>query len=255
MKLFVLVILVLLSAGCASSRGRDADGQQQSAVDAHASARIHTELAAVYYEQQQYGVALDELRLALSMDSKYAPAYSVRGLVHMSLSEDIKAEEDFERSLDLDSKDSGTRNNYGWFLCQRGREKESMEQFMEAVKNPLYPTPEKAYLNAGLCSKKAGKIREAEAFLKIALSIQPRMTEALLGMAELSFSKADYAGAKSYFLRLSRLGVEFGPADLLLAARVERKLGDRNAEASYKLQLRKRFPESRETQLMLSGER
>jgi type IV pilus assembly protein PilF len=56
-------------------------------------------------------------------------------------------------------------------------------------------------------------------------------------------------------LRLSRIGAELSASDLLLAARVEHKLGDRNAEASYKLQLRKRFPDSRETQLMLSGER
>ena len=255
MKLFVMGALILLLAGCASSGGGGADGQQQSAVDAQASARIHTELAALYYGQLQYGVALDELKLALSADSKYAPAYSVRGLVYMSLFEDKKAEENFEHSLDLDSKDSGTRNNYGWFLCQRGRDKESIQQFMEAVKNPLYATPEKAYLNAGLCSKKAGKMKEAEAFLKKALSIQPKMTEALLGMAELSFANADYAGAKSYFLRLSRLGAELAAGDLFLAARIERKLGDKNAEASYKLQLRKRFPDSRETQLMLSGDR
>jgi len=193
-------LLVLLSAGCASSGG--GSNSQEPPVDSQASARIHTELAAVYYGQLQYGVALDELKYALSMDSNYAPAYGVRGLVHMALFEDKKAEEDFERSLNLDSNDSGTRNNYGWFLCQRGREKESMEQFMEAVKNPLYATPEKAYLNAGLCSKKSGKMREAESFLKKALSLQPRMTEALLGMAELSFAQADYAGAKSYFLRL-----------------------------------------------------
>jgi len=252
MKFYVMALLVLLSAGCASSGG--GSNSQEPPVDSQASARVHTELAAVYYGQLQYGVALDELKYALSMDSKYAPAYGVRGLVHMALFEDKKAEEDFERSLSLDSNDSGTRNNYGWFLCQRGREKESMEQFMEAVKNPLYATPEKAYLNAGLCSKKSGKMREAESFLKKALSLQPRMTEALLGMAELSFAQADYAGAKSYFLRLSRLGADLSAGDLLLAARVERKLGDRNAEASYKLQLRKRFPDSRETQLMLSGE-
>lgn len=256
MKLLVMVmvLLLLITAGCASSGGKSADGQSQTTVDAQASAKIHTELGALYYGKSQYNVALDELKFALSMDSKYAPAYGVRGLVYMSLKEDKKAEDDFERSLNLDSKDSGTRNNYGWFLCQRGREKESMEQFMEAVKNPLYETPEKAYLNAGLCSKKFGKFNEAEVFLKKALSIQPRMAEALNGMAELSFSKGDYAGAKSYFLRLSRMGAELAAKDLLLAARVERKLGDKNAEASYKLQLRKRFPESRETQLMLSGE-
>ena len=137
----------------------------------------------------------------------------------------------------------------------RGREKEAMAQFMEAVKNPLYDTPEKAYLNAGLCEKKSGKVSEAEVYLKKALSIQPKMAEALVGRAELSFAKADYAGAKSYFLRLSQNRADLSAGDLLLAVRVEHKLGDKNAEASYKLQLRKRFPESRESQLISSGER
>lgn len=254
MKLFVVVLAIIFLTGCGSPGGKGGDINQETKVDARASAKIHTELAAVYYGQKRYAVALDELKFALNMDSRYAPAYDVRGLVHMALQEDKKAEDDFESSLSLDGNNSGARNNYGWFLCQRGREKESMEQFMLAVKNPLYDTPEKAYLNAGLCSKKAGKTREAETYLKRALSIHPKMREALIGMAELSFSQADYAGAKSYFLRLSRSGADLSAADLLLAVRVERKLGDKNAEASYKLQLRKRYPDSRETQLLINGE-
>lgn len=255
MKLLLVWLLLVLMTGCASSAGSGRGSQQQDPVDTKASAKIHTELAAVYYGHQKYSIALDELKYALSVESKYAPAYGVRGLVYMALQDDKKAEEAFERSLDLDGADSGTRNNYGWFLCQRGREQESIMQFMEAVKNPLYATPEKAYLNAGLCSKQFGKLKNAETYLKNALTMQPKMAEALLGMAELSFARADYAGAKSYFLQLARNGVELSAADLLLAARVERKLGDKNSEASYKLQLRKRFPDSRETQLILSGDK
>jgi type IV pilus assembly protein PilF len=208
----------------------------------------------MYYERAKYAFALEEVAIALKKDSDYAPAYSVRGLINMALLEDEQAERDFKHSLDLDDSSSAAHNNYGWFLCQRGREMESVKQFMAAVKNPLYTTPEKAFLNAGLCSKKAGKMNEAESYLKRALLLQPKMPEALLGMAELSFAKADYAGAKSYFMRFSQGGPEMTAANLLLAIRIEHKMGDRNSEASYKVQLRKRFPDSRETQLMLSGE-
>jgi type IV pilus assembly protein PilF len=41
---------------------------------------------------------------------------------------------------------------------------------------------------------------------------------------------------------------------LWLAVRIERKMRDRNSEASYVMQLRKRFPDSREVQLLLQGE-
>lgn len=244
------VLLVLLVAAC-STGGRNDD--TTPAVDARASAKVHTELGAVYYEQNQYGYALDELKFALKMDSQYAPAYGVRGLVYMALLDDKRAQEDFERSIELDRNDAGSRNNYGWFLCQRGREQEAMQQFLEALKNPLYATPEKAHLNAGLCMKKFGKTREAEMYLKNALSLQPKMSEALIGMAELNFAKADYAGAKSYMLRLAKNGAGLSAADLLLAIRIERKMGDKNAEASYKVQLRKRYPESREAQIISSG--
>lgn len=252
MRLFAVLLAIMLLTGCASGSG---GGEvQMDASRIQESARIHTELAGMYYEQGKYGFALEELAVALKKDDDYAPAYNVRGLVHMALLEDDQAEQDFKRSLDLDDSNSGAHNNYGWFLCQRGRELESVKEFMAAVKNPLYATPEKAFLNAGLCSKKAGKMFEAESYLKRALVMQPKMPDALLGMAELSYAKADFAGAKSYFMRFSQAAPDMTSANLLLAIRIERKLGDRNSEASYKLQLRKRFPESRETQLMLSGE-
>lgn len=255
MKLSSLSLVVMLLSGCASqSGGGDSDVQQNDASRALASAKVHTELAGMYYERAQYGVALEELAVALKKNSDYAPAYNVRGLVHMALLEDSQADTDFQRSLDLDNENSSAHNNYGWFLCQRGRERESVKHFMAAVKNPLYATPEKAFLNAGLCSKKAGMLIDAENYLKRALIMQPKMPEALLGMAELNYARADYAGAKSYFLRFSQGVPELSAANMLLAIRIEHKLGDRNSEASYMMQLRKRFPDSREAQLMLSGE-
>lgn len=245
MKLPVIFMMVFGVAGCVS---------QQTGVPTHSqvSAKDHTELAAAYYERAQLGVALDQLRLALLAEPDYAPAYSVRGLVHMALREDKEAEEDFQHSLHLDSINSEAHNNYGWFLCQRGRERESVKQFLAALKNPLYTTPEKAYLNAGECSVKAGEMQDGEEFLQKALLLQPDMPEAQLAMAKINFAKGDYAAAKSNFTRFVQgATVDLTAENLWLALRIEHKLGDRNAEDSYALQLRKRFPDSHETQLML----
>lgn len=246
-----LFLLALGFAGCAT---QPLGSSGQPATQSQASAKVHTELAAQYYERNQLGVAMDELEKALRAESNYAPAYNVRGLVNMALHEDKQAEEDFQRSLRLDSSDSDARNNYGWFLCQRGKERDSIKQFMAALKNPLYATPEKSYLNAGVCSKKGGNAKDAEEFLQKALSLRPNMPEALLGMAELNFANGDYAGAKSYFIRFSQSReAPLSAESLWLAVRIEREMGDRNSEESYALQLRKRFPDSRETQLLLQG--
>ncbi len=252
MKLFGLFLIMLLT-GCASSGGGSAGTPQQDTTRAQKIARVHTELAASYYQREQYAVALQEIGVALRTDENFAPAYAVRALVRMVLREDDQADADFRHSLDLDSSSSETHNNYGWFLCQRGRAKESIREFQEALKNPLYATPETAYVNLGVCSKKAGLMKDVEGNLQRALIMRPGMPEALYGLADWSFDSGDYAGAKAYFLRFSQVSPELNAEQLWLAVRIERKMRDRNSEASYALQLRKRFPDSRETQLLLQG--
>lgn len=250
MKRTLFAIGVVLLVGCSKSElivGPDGE----ITTRAHASAKVHTELAAQYYDRAQLGIALDELRQALQAESDYAPAYNVRGLVHMALREDKEAEEDFKHSLQLDGKSPDTHNNYGWFLCQRGREHESVKMFLAALKDPLYATPEKAYLNAGVCSQKAGELKDAEEFLQKALLLRPEMPEAELALAELDYAKADYPTAKQHFLKYSNHeDITLSAENLWLGVRIERELGDHNAEESYMLQLRKRFPGSPETKLL-----
>jgi type IV pilus assembly protein PilF len=253
MKLYALLFVMLL-AGCATPGGGSEGTPEQDTTRAEAIARIHTELAASYLDRTQYAVALQELEVALRSDSRFAPAYNVRALVRMALHEDEKANADFLHSLDLDNDSSVAHNDYGWFLCQRGRAKESIKQFQDALKNPLYATPEMAYANLGLCSKKAGQMKDVEANLQRALIIHPGMPAALYGLADWSYDNGDYAGAKSYFLRFIQVSPDLNAEQLWLAVRIERKVHDRNSEASYALQLRKFFPDSREAQLLSQGQ-
>ena len=248
---FSLVFSLTILTGCGTPSGGQATPEQ---TKSRAIAKVHTELAGMYYERAQMGIALGEIDIALQADQNYAPAYSVRGLIRMALREYKEADEDFQQSLRLDGNDSETHNNYGWFLCQRGKEKESVPHFMAALKNPLYGTPERAYLNAGLCSKKAGDRKDAEEFLQRALQVQPGMPQALLAMAELSFDNGDYTAAKKYLAKFSEKSDSLTAEQLWLAVRIERKVGDRNSEASYTMQLRKRFPDARETRLLIQGE-
>ena len=244
-KFLTLLFSIVILTGCVSTSG----GGQSTA-----SAKVHTELAALYYERAQLGIALDEISQALNADSGYAPAYGIRGLIHMALLEDKEAENDFRKALSIDELDSNTQNNYGWFLCQRGRENESISHFLAALKNPLYRTPGLAYLNAGLCSRKAGRYKDSEEFFRKALLVQPGMPHALYGLAELSFVNGDYSAAKKYFSRFSETSENLTAEQLWLAIRIQRKAGDRNSEASFAMQLRKKFPDAKETRLLQSGE-
>lgn len=216
-------------------------------------ARIHTELASAYFERGNMGVALEELRIALSADPNYAPAYNVLGLVHMDLRENDIAQRHFERALALSPNDPDINNNYGWFLCRSGREEQSIAYFLAALKNPLYNSPARSYVNAGLCSTGKDGGRAAIEFFERALRSEPDNLLALLNLASIQYKRGQLELARGLVGRFNKL-VEPTSESLWLALRIERKLGDKAAENALAVQLRRRFAGSPEYQAMLKGE-
>jgi len=255
MRRWILTGAMLMLAGCAS-RGPDSSvytPKGGAETELQTRARLHTELAAGYYELGNYGVALQEAHEALKSDPEYAPAYNVLGLVYAELHDDKTAEANFQHALRVNPLDSDSNNNYGSFLCQRKREQESIKYFLAALRNPLYTTPDKSWVNAGLCARQVGDLGSAEEYFQKALKVRPGQPQALFQMADIAFKRGNFPEAKSY---LTRLQSEMTPgAEVLwLALRVERQLGDRNAEASLAFQLRKNFPDSREARALAAGQ-
>jgi type IV pilus assembly protein PilF len=220
--------------------------------DPHTRAKLHTELGALYFQDGNMAVALEELKIAIAIDSTYAPAFNVRGLVRLYLREMQPAEDDFKQALRLAENDPEINNNYGWFLCQTAREKDSISYFLRAIKNPLYQTPDRAYLNAGRCSVKFGDIDSAEDFFQKALRFSPDNLQALMQLAGISYKRGNAELAKKQLSEVIRK-TEPNAELLWLALRIEHRLGDRVAEASFGSQLRRKFPGSPEYQEMLKG--
>jgi type IV pilus assembly protein PilF len=247
-KIKRLIFLSVLGAGFLA--GGYASAEEQT--DARQRAQVHTDLGAAYFGSGQLGVALEELNVAIRADSSFAPAYNMLGLVYMTLRENDKAEENFRRSLSLNGTDSDTNNNFGWFLCQRGKIDDSIRYFMAALKNPLYATPEKSYLNAGICARKKNDDVEAEEFLLTAIKLQPRQPQALFHLADINFKRGSYGESKRFINQLSLIAAPTAES-LWLGIRIERRLGNRSDEASYGLQLRKTFPDSPEAQALRNG--
>jgi len=244
----IVCLLLLALSACAtqeiSQGGLPVEKPQTNALQ---GARIHTELAGEYYARGQMGVAIEEVNEALRSDPNYAPAYNVLGLVYMDLREYKLAEENFERAIKLAPNDSDSHHNYGVFLCQhrRGQEAEAVRHFLAAIKNPLYATPDKSYVQAGMCSQQRGIDKDAIEFFQKALLIQPAQTQALLGLAQVHYKSGDLVAAKYALARHAQTATPTAES-LWLGLRIERKSGDANAEASYAYQLQKRFPNSKE---------
>jgi type IV pilus assembly protein PilF len=231
-----------------------ANTRTQNANDPRNRAKIHTELGAMYFQGGSMSVALDELGIALAADSSYFQAYSIRGLVYGALKEYGKAESDFQRALSLAPNDPEVNNNYGWYLCDTGRERQSIAYFLNALKSPLYETPERAYTNAGTCALKAGDLDGAQGYLLqgIQLSRDGGMT-ARFQMAKLLYKRGTLEEARLYLADVFKVMEPPTAEAIWLGLRIERKLGNRVAEGGFASQLRGRYPASLEYQEFLKG--
>ena len=253
MKNALIVMAALFLAGCVSQTTVETRlVQDAQTADARRRAELHTSLAAQYYTRGNFVVALEETRLAEKDDPKYYPAYNVRGLIFMELREDALARQSFEQALALAPRDPDVMNNFGWFLCLRGEGARGMEFFNRVLSDTLYTTPEKALLNAGLCSRMAGKNVEAEDYLRRAVVFKPDLAGALYSLAEILYEKGAYKEAENYLVRYMRLG-EPTLSALVLGVKLARAQGEKAAEDSMMQQLRRRFPDAPQTRDLEQG--
>ena len=254
-RFFLLrLVLLLVVAGCAASGPEhDTGAITGEASDPRNRARLHTELASLYYGNGNLGVALEELRSATTADTNYAPAYGMFGLVYMDLRENQLAEQSFERALKLAPNDADINHNYGWFLCQTAREAASIKYFLVAIRNPLYPAPWRSYSAAGVCSLKVNQLKDAEAFFDRALKFEPDEPSSLLYLGQIRYRQGNIGEARKLVARHNKVAAPSAES-LWLALRIERRMGERVAEQSYANQLRRRFPASPEFQALQRGQ-
>lgn len=262
LKALSVISLALLLGACAgdgpprpdtTSQVNAAGGDISGPADARTRATLHTDLGVGYFSRGQLKIALDELNTAIKIDPTYEPAYNAMGLVYMNLGEDSNASWYFEKGLRLVPDDSETNNNYGWFLCQKGKYQEAIEHFNVALRNPLYPHPETAYANIGICSARKGDLVMATDYLERSMQVRPEFPIALLNLADIAYREGRYNDARAY---LGRLQLQ-GPLDaqaLWLGVRVERMRRDRSSMDSYAMQLSNRFPNSKEAELLRNGQ-
>lgn len=252
--------LVLAAAGGCAVPGSQGQAASEGNVvptapvdtDARRRSNIRLELAANYYRQRIYHAALEELREAIKADPTYPEAFGMLGLVYMDLDDRPKAEESFRRALELAPRDAEINNNYGWYLCQTGRERESLAYFDRALADRLYQTPVRPLHNAGVCMRRIGDLAKARAYLERAFQIDAGNPVAMFNLAEIALEQNELERAHFYAQRLLN-SYDPNAQTLWLGLRVQHARGDRDGEASLGAQLRRRFPTSIEARKLAEG--
>jgi type IV pilus assembly protein PilF len=226
-------VLALLLAACASN-----SHQKEKTHDA---AVYNVQLGLAYMNQGELERAKDKLDRALSQDPNNADVHSARATLFARLGEKEKADGEFRAALRLAHQDPRMVNNYAVYLCQNGRTDEGVKRFLEAARNPMYPTPEAAYTNAGVCLRSAKRDEEARTNFLHALQLRPNFAEAQFQLANLQLDHGELAAARAGIDNY--IGTYNATADLLLlAVRVARAQGDRLAAQRYARKLQLDFP-------------
>ena len=248
-----------VAGGCASGSGASgAAGGRPDLVtesdepEARKRARIRLELAVGYFEQGQTTVALDELKQSIIADPGFAEAYNLRGLIYMRLNDQGLADQSFRRALTLNPNDGNTLHNYGWLLCQQARYPEAVQYFSQALANPLYRERAKTWMAQGLCQVRAGQRVDGENSLLRSYELDAGNPIAGYNLSLLLYQRGEFVRAQFYVRRLNNSELA-NSESLWLGIKVERRMENREAMQQLSVQLKKRFPQSKEAAALDRG--
>jgi type IV pilus assembly protein PilF len=241
------VVLVCVTACAHNSNNNNfkkATPQQRAVTD--------TQLAIEYMKLNRLAESRQFIELAVQEDPSNANVQLTSGVIYERLRENALAERGFSSAYRIGRKDPNIVNAYGTFLCRTGKAKDGEKLLIEAVNDPVYPTPEIALVNAGQCVRGAGNLVDAERYLNRALAIRPNLPEALLQLGNIAFDRGDAAEAASTVQRYLAVNAPT-PEILWLGFRAQRKLGDKVAAAGFARRVQTEFPNSEQAQMMRSG--
>jgi type IV pilus assembly protein PilF len=227
--------------------------QMPVVADDQSRAKARTDLGIAYLRDGRYEIALEEAQKAISHAGDYAPAHNLLALVYMALGQNALADASFRRAIDLAPGSPEIANNYGWFLCQTGKIKESFTYFNQVLRNPLYQTPAKVLHNMGVCALQDKDDVAGESYLFRALKLDPSNLRAYYLLADIEYRRGHFEGARDWLKKL-HARMEPTAETVWLALRIDRKSGDRRSEAAHMGILRGKFRDSPEYVQMMRGE-
>ena len=218
----VLLSVLVALAGCAGGA---------NAVDNQRAAEANANLGADFLRKEDNENALSRFRRALDYDSSNTTANWGMAVVSDRLGEVEDARRYYEKTINLQPS-AAIYNSYAAFLCKEGDVDRAVRYFERAANDERYPGRSDAMANGGLCLHRAGQAQSAEEHYRQALAMDSSQLTALAGMARLKFEQGDFLRARAFNQRADSVA-QLNADQLLLGARIELALGDRDAAAAY----------------------
>lgn len=218
----------------------DVDG-----FNAQAASEVYVRKGVSYMEAGNLEIALNDLKRAIDLDKRNSEAHNALAVLYQRLDNPTEAEASFKRAVTAKADNFSVRNNFGRFLCARGRVEEAMTQFRVAYESKLYETPWFPLTNAGVCAASAGNMPEAEDYLRRAIDLNPAFPPALLELAKVSRERGQHLSARGFLQRYQSVGTATAES-LWLATQTELALENPDGARDFARQLRAQFAGTKE---------
>ena len=252
-KALVLIILISILSGCqttvnskTTAIGSQGAPVSQEEFNRNKAAQVRLSAGLKYLQNGSLSNAKRHLDKALALGAESANVHFGLAYYYEKVKEFKRAEKSYKKALRIEPKNPDFLNGYGSFLCTKGNYAVAEEYFNKAIDQPTYADIESAYMNAGVCAKRADDRDKAASYFRKALNRNNKLPIALIEMSEAEFDKKRYERAFKYMQRYEAVGRPTANS-LWLGLRIAHFMDDKDARASYALKLEQLFPDSDQT--------
>lgn len=216
-----------------------------SGMSNHELANLNLQMGVRYLDLGMLEVAKEKLDTAYDLESGNPETLNALAVFYERIKDDSQATDFYQAAIGKDPENNSTKNNYGRFLCERGKHEKGMAMLQEALDSPMNQQPWLALSNIGICLVLQNDPAGGEDYLRRALFANPAYPPALQEMLKISYNNQQYMSARAFLERFLAVA-KHTPETLWYGFQTERALGNRQAAENYRDQLLINFPTSPE---------
>jgi len=223
-------LCLLGSAGLALLTGARAGARQGDKQLEEALSILNR--AKYLHQEKRYDEAIAEYRRSIKLNDQDPWIYNYLGLALTAKRDFKEALKCFEKALEINPEFTDIYNNLGVVYDQLGSKEKAFESFARVIRDPTYPTPEKAYYNLGDLYLRDKNYDLAIMHFQKAVEKRPRFA---MGYRGLGYAYAEM-GKRDLALQQFQRAVENDPRDvpsLFELARLNEQAGKTEEALSY----------------------
>lgn len=238
LKQLTLIFLVMTLTACSIF------SKSKTQISTPQASDVNVQLGLAYLQNGDVQRAHQKLLLAEQQAPGSLQAQGAMGYFLESTGSLPSADAYYRRAIMLNPKSGAAQNNYGTFLCRRGRYLKADQHFLLALQDPTYLNTAQVYENAGLCAMQIPDTKKAIDYFTQAITQDPKRAVSWLELGRINYQAKDYQQAKQYLDHYMQLVKEPTANALWLGTVLANALGNQTAAGSYTLLLQTKFPNS-----------